>query len=160
MPDRPLQLSTPGREVNVRKPRSQNLVIAAIISGARNEWIASKLVGDSCLCSRCFWPGRSFSSFAAEDWKQIWERTIDAAKREGEVVIYGPHNPMYRSLWDTFQKNYPGIKINFVPGKGAERTQKVLAERRAGKYIADLIMGGSSSYRSYPPGTLEPLRLT
>jgi ABC-type Fe3+ transport system substrate-binding protein len=105
-----------------------------------------------------FLAGRSFSSFAAEDWKQRWERTIDAAKREGEVVIYGPHNPMYRSLWDTFQKNHPGIKINFVPGKGAEHTQKVLAERRAGKYIADLIMGGSSSYRSYPPGTLEPLR--
>jgi len=105
-----------------------------------------------------FLAGRSFSSFAAEDCKQRWERTIDAAKREGEVVIYGPHNPMYRSLWDTFQKNHPGIKINFVPGKGAEHTQKVLAERRAGKYIADLIMGGSSSYRSYPPGTLEPLR--
>ena len=71
-----------------------------------------------------FLAGRSFPSFAAEDWKQKWERTIDAAKREGEVVIYGPHNPMYRSLWDTFQKNHPGIKIDFVPGKGANTPRR------------------------------------
>jgi ABC-type glycerol-3-phosphate transport system substrate-binding protein len=102
--------------------------------------------------------GRTFPAFAAEDWKREWEKTIDAAKREGEVVIYGPHNPMYRALWDTFERNYSGIKINFVPGKGSEHTHKVLAERRAGKYIADLVMGGSSSYRAFPPGTLEPLR--
>ena len=95
---------------------------------------------------------------AAENWQQEWEKTIEAAKREREVVVYGPHNPMYRPLWETFQKSYPGLKINFLPGKGSEHTQRVLAERRAGKYIADLVMGGSSSYRSFPPGTLEPLR--
>ena len=101
---------------------------------------------------------RPLSTFAAEDWKREWEETIAAAKREGEVVIYGPHNPMYRPLWETFQKSYPGIKINFLPGKGSEHTQRVLAERRAGKYIADLVMGGSSSYRAFPSGALEPLR--
>ncbi|HUK40234.1 MAG TPA: hypothetical protein VLX11_04305, partial [Candidatus Acidoferrales bacterium] len=70
---------------------------------------------------------RPLSTFAAEDWKREWEETITAAKREGEVVIYGPHNPMYRPLWETFQKSYPGIKINFLPGKGSEHTQRVLA---------------------------------
>src|SRR5919202_4740333 len=95
---------------------------------------------------------------AAEDWKREWEKTIQAAKREGELVIYGPHNPMYRPLWETFQKHYPGVKINFLPGKGSEHSQRILAERRAGKYIADLVMGGSSSYRSFPPGSLEPIR--
>jgi iron(III) transport system substrate-binding protein len=102
--------------------------------------------------------GQSSPTSAAEDWKQEWERITQAAKREGEVVIYGPHNPMYRPLWDTFEKSYPGVKINFTPGKGSEHTQKVLAERRAGKYLADLVMGGSSTYRSFPPGALEPLR--
>ena len=100
----------------------------------------------------------SVPAFAGENWKQEWEKTIQAAKREREVVIYGPHNPMYRPLWETFQRSFPGLKINFLPGKGSEHTQRVLAERRAGKYIADLVMGGSSSYRSFPPGTLEPLR--
>ena len=29
------------------------------------------------------------------DWKKQWEATIEAGKKEGEVVIYGPHNPVY-----------------------------------------------------------------
>ena len=95
---------------------------------------------------------------AAENWKPEWEKTLQAAKRDGEVVIYGPHNPMYIPLWETFQKTYPGVKINFVPGKGSEHTQRILAERRAGKYLADLVMGGSSTYLAYPPGAMEPLR--
>ena len=96
-------------------------------------------------------------TLAAEGWKQEWEKTIQGAKREGEVAIYGPHNSMYRPLWEAFQKTYPGVKINFVPGKGSEHTQRILAERRAGKYLADLVMGGSSTYLAYPPDTLEPL---
>ena len=35
---------------------------------------------------------------AVNEWRLEWEKTIEAAKREGGVVIYGPHNPMYRSL--------------------------------------------------------------
>ena len=117
-----------------------------------------RLVHAAVVAILLFLLAPSFPTLAAEDWKREWEKTIEAAKREREVVIYGPHNPMYRPLWETFQKSYPGVKINFLPGKGSEHTQRVLAERRAGKYIADLVMGGSSSYRAFPPGTLEPLR--
>ena len=102
----------------------------------------------------CFLP----PAIAAEEWKQEWEKTREAAKREGEIVIYGPHNPMYRPLWDAFQKSTPGVKINFVPGKGSDHTLRILAERRAGKYLADIVMGGSSTYLAYPLGALEPLR--
>ncbi|HVO91268.1 MAG TPA: extracellular solute-binding protein, partial [Terriglobales bacterium] len=42
--------------------------------------------------------------------------------------------------------------------KGSDHTQRIVAERRAGKYLADLLMGGSSSYATYAPGTLEPLK--
>ena len=129
-----------------------------IISADRERMDTKRLSRRALVVLALFLVSRSFPAFAAEDWKREWEKTIEAAKREGEVVVYGPHNPMYRALWDTFQRNYPGITINFLPGKGSEHTQRVLAERRAGKYIADLVMGGSSSYRSFPPGTLEPLR--
>ncbi|HWP56805.1 MAG TPA: extracellular solute-binding protein [Candidatus Acidoferrales bacterium] len=64
----------------------------------------------------------------------------------------------YRPLWETFEKAHPGLKISFVPGKGSEHAQRILAERRAGKYLVDIVMGGSSGYRSYPPGALEPMR--
>jgi iron(III) transport system substrate-binding protein len=117
-----------------------------------------RLIRPALFLLSLFLLGWSYPTSAAEDWKQEWEKTTQAAKREGEVVIYGPHNPMYLPLWETFQRSYPGVKINFLPGKGSEHMQKILAERRAGKYLADLVMGGSSSYRSFPQGTLEPLR--
>ena len=95
---------------------------------------------------------------AQSDWKRQWEGTIEAAKKEGEITVYGPHNPAYQQIWAIFQKSYPEVKFTFVPGKGSDHTQRIVAERRAEKYLADLLMGGSSSYASYAPGTLEPLK--
>src|SRR5690348_18032826 len=40
----------------------------------------------------------------------------------------------------------------------SDLTQKILNERRAGKYFADLLMGGSSSFVVFPAGALERLR--
>jgi ABC-type glycerol-3-phosphate transport system substrate-binding protein len=85
------------------------------------------------------------------DWKKQLESTIEAAKKEAEVVIYGPHNPAYQQVWAIFQKSYPEIKFNFVTGKGADHAQRIVAERRAGKYLADLLMGGSSTTRRSRP---------
>ena len=95
---------------------------------------------------------------AQSDWKKQWEATVQAAKKDGEVVIYGPHNPAYQQIWAIFQKSYPDIKFSFVPGKGADHAQRIVSERRAGKYLADLLMGGSSSFAVFAPGTLEPLK--
>jgi iron(III) transport system substrate-binding protein len=94
---------------------------------------------------------------AQSDWKKQWEATVEAARKEGEVAIYGPHNPVYQQIWAIFQKTYPQIKFNFVPGKGSEHAQRIVAERRAGKHLADLLMGGSSTYASFAAGTLEPM---
>ena len=91
---------------------------------------------------------------AQSDWKKQWEATVEAAKKEGEVTIYGPHNPVYQQVWAIFQKSYPEIKFSFVPGKGSDHAQRIVAERRAGKFLADLLMGGSSTYASFAPGTL------
>ena len=55
---------------------------------------------------------------AQSDWKKPWEAAIESGRKEGEVVIYGPHNPAYQPVWAIFQKSYPEIKFNFVPGKG------------------------------------------
>ena len=98
------------------------------------------------------------ASLAQTDWKKQWDATVEAGRKEGEVVIYGPHNPAYQQIWAIFQKSYPEVKFNFVPGKGSDHAQRIVAEHRAGKYLADLIMGGSSTYAAFAPGTLEPLK--
>src|SRR5262245_26084462 len=100
----------------------------------------------------------SAAVFAQSDWKRQWEATAEAAKKESEVVIYGPHNPAYQQVWSIFHKTYPEVRFSFVPGKGSDHAQRIVAERRTGKYLADLIMGGSSTYAAFAPGTLEPLK--
>jgi ABC-type glycerol-3-phosphate transport system substrate-binding protein len=89
------------------------------------------------------------TAHAQSDWKKQWEATAEAARKEGEITIYGPHNPAYQQIWSIFQKSYPEIKFSFVPGKGSDHAQRIVAERRAGKFLADLLMGGSSTFASF-----------
>ena len=73
-----------------------------------------------------------------------WEATVEAAKKEGKVNIY-----MYRygKVLDVFRNDYPEIRPYLLTGTGAQINTKILAERRAGKYLADVIGLGSSNYR-------------
>jgi hypothetical protein len=83
---------------------------------------------DWVLVSLCLlWGFSGPAASAQSDWKKKWEATIEAGKKEGEVVIYGPHNPMYQQLWTVFQKSFSEIKFNFVPGKGADHYQRIVA---------------------------------
>ena len=45
-----------------------------------------------------------WASSAQTDWKKRWDATVEAGRKEGEVVIYGPHNPAYQQIWAIFQK--------------------------------------------------------
>jgi iron(III) transport system substrate-binding protein len=75
-------------------------------------------------------------------WQAEWEKTIKAAEEERELVIYMTQafEPVFR---DTFQKKFPKIKVTTVTGRGPELSQRVMSERRAGKYIADLYISGN-----------------
>jgi len=74
-------------------------------------------------------------------WKMEWEKTLEAARKEGQVNVYiTTWGPVLQS--GLFEKSYPGIKIVVIAGPAPDITQRVLAERRAGKYLADLSSGG------------------
>jgi len=85
-----------------------------------------------------------------------WENAVAAAKKEGSISIYGPHNPAYLQLWEMFRKSFPEINFNSLPGLGSDLAKRILEERRAGKFIVDLVMGGASTYVSYPAGLRIP----
>ena len=51
--------------------------------------------------------------WADADWKADWATTIEAAKKEGQVAIYGGYNPRYRKLNQAFEKKF-GIKVNYT----------------------------------------------
>lgn len=97
------------------------------------------------------------SSPAFSDWQEEWRRAVEGAKKEGELVLFGPHLPMFQKVWEGFQKSFPEIKFTFEPGKGSDHLQRVLAERRARIYRVDLVMGGGSFMHNFPASALDPI---
>jgi iron(III) transport system substrate-binding protein len=91
------------------------------------------------------------------DWQTDWEQAKGAAAREAEVVLYGPHLPYFKDVFDSFQKSHPSIKLTFEPGRGGDHLKRVSAERRAGLYKVDLVMGGANSLNGFARGVLDPI---
>jgi ABC-type Fe3+ transport system substrate-binding protein len=79
-------------------------------------------------------------------WKQQWDKTVSAGKREGEVVVFGPAGETIRTfLVESFKKSFPGITLEFVGGRAAEQATRMKAERDGGVYSVDVFIGGSVS---------------
>lgn len=100
------------------------------------------------------WKG---SFVALADWQSEWEQAKQAAGREGEVVLYGPHLPFFQKAWEPFQRAYPAVKLTLEPGRGADHLKRVSAERRAGLYKADLVMGGGNVLHGFAAGVMDPI---
>src|SRR5262249_62179816 len=66
------------------------------------------------------------------DWQSDWEQAKQAAAKEAEGVMYGPHLPYFKSVFELFQKSYPAIKLMFEPGRGVIISN---GGRRNGAYV-------------------------
>ena len=54
-------------------------------------------------------------------WKQQWDKIVNAGKREGSVVVFGPAGETIRTvLVESFKKSFPEITLEFVGGRAAE----------------------------------------
>jgi len=89
-----------------------------------------------------------------------WAHTVEAARREGQVTIYGSVSPMLILEAGVFQKRYPEIKVVTVAmGRSSNAVERLMAERRANKYLADVIISGSSSPTMlHRAGALSPIK--
>jgi ABC-type Fe3+ transport system substrate-binding protein len=77
-------------------------------------------------------------------WQAEWDKTVRAAEQEGQVTVsIGGYGAIIDS--GVFQKTYPKIKITHITGAGTDLTQRISAERRAGKYLVDVYNGGGNS---------------
>lgn len=86
-----------------------------------------------------------------------WKKTVEAAKREGKVTIHTSSNQNTLLLESgTFQKRFPEIKVIIAFG---DPFQRILTERRAGKYLADVgFTGPESLWSLYLARVLDPIR--
>ena len=94
---------------------------------------------------------------AQADWKKDWEQTLNAAKKEGQVTIYIYR---YEGLLQDFKREFPGISVMSVTGRGNELTHRIMAERRAGRFLVDVYSGGTNSLYNtlYKGKALDPLK--
>lgn len=97
-----------------------------------------------------------------ESWQAEWAKLTDGAKKEKKVVMYSTSASLLRQpLSEAFQARY-GISVEMIFGKGAEVSEKLISERRAGLFIADVYNGGSGTpvRQLKPAGILDPLEPT
>jgi iron(III) transport system substrate-binding protein len=101
--------------------------------------------------------GAAFGAQAQPAWQQQWERTLDAARKEGQVAVYISG---YEAILPDFEKEFPDIKVIAVTGRGNQLGQRLLAERRAEKYLADVVSAGANpNYQQfYAAKALDPIR--
>ena len=78
-------------------------------------------------------------------WEAEWHRVVDAAKKEGKVMIFStPSGDVIRNLASAFEKKY-GIKVEWINGRGEELAQRMGTEKTAGIKTADVVMSGDAT---------------
>jgi iron(III) transport system substrate-binding protein len=90
-----------------------------------------------------------------------WKKVIEAAKKEGKIVISGsPGEEWRKSLVDMFQREYPDITVEFSAGAGRNFWPLIQQERGFGKKLWDLRLGGidALSIEAKSNGFLAPIR--
>jgi iron(III) transport system substrate-binding protein len=77
------------------------------------------------------------------NWQSEWEKTVQAAKKEGNLSLYLYQGEgVLSALAQLFQKKYPEIKVVTTVGRGNTLAPRIMAERRAGKYLVDAYISG------------------
>jgi iron(III) transport system substrate-binding protein len=90
-----------------------------------------------------------------------WEKIVAAAKKEGEIRLWGEQEITHPEIIAGFSKEYPFVKPVTVSGRVGDLMPRIIAERRAGKYLADLYsggLGGRSFFDFHKAGVLEPIK--
>src|SRR5438105_8789834 len=95
-----------------------------------------------------------------DGWQAEWERTLAAAKQEGRVVVTGPPGDSARQALTAFQEAYPEIQLEYSGARGADFISRVLAERRADRYLTDVLVSGTGGIigELIPAGAIDPLK--
>jgi iron(III) transport system substrate-binding protein len=92
---------------------------------------------------------------------QDWETIVKRAEEEGQVTVYATDSiGNAQIIWAAFQKRYPKIKFTGTSmGRGSDLIPKLLAERRAGKFLADVFLGAPSALylNLYRAKIVEPI---
>jgi ABC-type Fe3+ transport system substrate-binding protein len=99
------------------------------------------------------------SDCGADDPK-AWDALVDAARKEGTVAVTSnPNGDVNTAIPAAFKKAF-GITVEYSTGRNSEVAAKVEAERKAGKYSLDIMIGGAGTLggTAYPADWLADVK--
>ena len=83
------------------------------------------------------------------DWEKEWKETIQAAKKEGRLVYHAGDSA--EPYFNEFGTKYPDIKVvRMLTRRGSAVLGRVMAERRARVYVADIVHLGLGRAPGWP----------
>ena len=83
---------------------------------------------------------------------------VKAAEQEGQLVLYSLTEVGEAIANTGFPHKFPKIKLSVVSARGGEHISRIMAERRAGKFLADIgDLGNTSPYTLYQSKALDPI---
>jgi len=101
-----------------------------------------------------------FTAAAAAETRNEWENMVAAAEKEGQLVVYTGGEASETKIEEAFQSAYPKIKVTSLTGRGSQLGPRIIAERRAEKYLVDFFIGGKGTAYAvlYPAKVLAPIQ--
>jgi iron(III) transport system substrate-binding protein len=87
-----------------------------------------------------------WSGLAAAQDPADWNKVIEAARKEGHVVVYNSAigSPFYRAATQSFEKKY-GITVDTLDIRANEMRERIRTEQAAGRFLGDVTQPGQAT---------------
>ena len=89
-----------------------------------------------------------------------WDAIVEAAKKEGKVVVAGSPDPVMRNeIIPKFTARF-GIPVEFIAGRSSQIVSRVETERASGIYSIDVYLAGpdTTANELYNDKMIDPLK--
>jgi iron(III) transport system substrate-binding protein len=108
-----------------------------MINIVRRKWLGATLASSGLLL---------LGSVAQADAAADWDKVVDAAKKEGKIVLYSAAagQTAHHRIAKAFEKKY-GIHVDILDARASEVRERIRTEQAAGRYIGDLSHNGETT---------------
>lgn len=100
-----------------------------------------------------------FQTALQNGWEDELQKTTEAARREGKVVIYMTAGAEVRTALVKSFGEKSGVALEATSVSGNQMSERLIRERKAGLYLADIYIGGATTPITIlkPAGVFENL---
>jgi iron(III) transport system substrate-binding protein len=129
-------------------------MIALARRPARLPALSAMLLGIAALACALAVPAQ------AADWKAEWDKTVAAAKQEGNLILNLLPNTGFRKVFlEEWRKDFPEIKVSVTSVYPPQFVPRVKTEVAGGKHLWDVVHNGpSGGFQLAKAGLMAPMR--